>query len=254
MARSLGLTEARVVRSEWLKFWSLRSRFVTLGISAIGVAAIGAIAAGVVDTSALDGDPAARAAVASLGVLPIVLGVLGVLSATNEYAGGLIRATFAAVPSRTPVMRAKALVLAAIATATVAATALAAYGLGALTYDGGAAYGSPFDGDVIRFVGAAALEAVGYALLGLGLGLLLRNGAGAISTLMGLVMVVPIVVSLIPWMSDTVGPYLISSAQMAVAGSGTDDLLPVPAALAVFAAWVAVPLVVAVVVTRRRDA
>ncbi len=183
-----------------------------------------------------------------------MFGVLGVLSATNEYAGGLIRATFAAVPSRVPVVRAKALVLALIAVATVASTALVAYGLGALTYDGTAAYGSLVDADVLRYVAATALEAVGHALLGLALGLLLRNGAGAIATFMGTVMAVPIVVALIPWLNDTVGPYLISSAQMALAGSEDDTLLPVPAALAVFVAWVAVPLGAAVATALRRDA
>jgi ABC-2 type transport system permease protein len=263
MAGTIALTEARVVRSEWLKFWSLRSRFVTLGLCAVGVVGIGALALSIVDPGDIDGPPAV-VAIASTQVLSYALGVLGVLSASTEYASGLIRATFTAVPSRGPVLRAKALVLAAVAVTTVTATAVAAYGLGAITYDGSAPYGSLLEADLLRGIGAATLEAAGYALIGLALGFLLRNGAGAISALLGITIVLPIVVSVIPGLDDTAGPYLLSSVITAIARAGDgsqapvavgqDGLLPGPAALAVYAVWIAVPMAAAAVVTARRDA
>jgi ABC-2 type transport system permease protein len=254
MAGTIALTEARVVRSEWLKFWSLRSRYVTLGVCALAVVGIAALALRLVDAETLDVDPAATAAIGGTTVLAYALGVLGVLSASTEYASGLIRATFGAVPSRSPVLRAKALVLAAVAVATVSTTAVAAYGLGAITYDGSTPYGSLFEVAVLRSIGAATLETTGYALLGLAFGFLLRNGAGAISALLGITMVLPIVVGVIPGLSDTVGRYELSSLIWAIAGTGDGSLLPVPAALAVLVAWIAAPLVAAAVVIARRDA
>ena len=54
----------------------------------------------------------------------LTVGVLGVLVATGEYATGMIRATFAAVPRRLPVLVAKAGVLAAVTFAVCLAAVL----------------------------------------------------------------------------------------------------------------------------------
>ena len=52
----LRVTQLRVIRSEWIKFWSLRSTAVTLGVSVLLFIGLGLIAAWMSASGQLDGD------------------------------------------------------------------------------------------------------------------------------------------------------------------------------------------------------
>ena len=60
----------------------------------------------------------------------LAIGVLGVLIVTNEYATGMIRNTFAAVPQRSAVLAAKLVVFSAVALVVATLTSFVAFLVG----------------------------------------------------------------------------------------------------------------------------
>jgi hypothetical protein len=109
---------------------------------------------------------------------------------------------------------------------------------------------------VTRAVIGTALYLAGIGLLGLGLGALLRNTAGAISTLFGMLFVLPVVVHFLPssW-SDAIGKYLPSQAGQGIYSLHTDSSMLGPwTGYLVFLLYAVVALVLAGVSLVRRDA
>ena len=111
-----------------------------------------------------------RTGVVVFGV-PLLM-ILSALTVTNEYRSGLIRTTFMAVPNRTLVLAAKAIV------AMVVFRHLRRGDGGRVGRGGGA---HPLDW---RLVNAVALYAALAAMLGVGVGALLRASAGAVALLL----------------------------------------------------------------------
>ncbi len=111
-----------VIRSEWTKLRSVRSTWWTLLATFAIMVGLGALlcAAFVSRFDGLDPgdiarfDPTAHS-LRGLFLAQLTIGVLGVLAITNEYATGMIRNTFAAVPQRRAVLAAKALVFGVVA-------------------------------------------------------------------------------------------------------------------------------------------
>jgi ABC-type transport system involved in multi-copper enzyme maturation permease subunit len=114
-------------------------------------------------------------------------------------------------------------------------------------------FGAPH---VARVVVGSALYLTGVGLLGLGLGALLRNTAGSISTLFGLLFVVPIVVHFLPasW-NDAIAKYLPSNAGQVITNlhPGPESLGPWTGLL-VFFLYAVAALILAGVALLRRDA
>ena len=112
------VTQVRVVRAEWTKLRALRStRWCALTAIVLIVGLGAAIAGSGTPYHVSPGNTAAGGVTVSLvGVLfaQLVLGMLGVLAFSGEYATGMIRATLAVVPSRLPVLSAKLIVLAGL--------------------------------------------------------------------------------------------------------------------------------------------
>src|SRR5206468_12875575 len=101
------VTFAHVVRAEWVRLRSLRSSWITLGLTVLFVVGLGVLFTTVQvanwpprdHTELLTFDPT----LTSLGgtfLAQLAIGLLGVLLVTGEYATGMIRATFTAVPRR----------------------------------------------------------------------------------------------------------------------------------------------------------
>src|SRR5665811_97710 len=109
---------------------------------------------------------------------------------------------------------------------------------------------------VLRAVIGAALFLTVVGLLGIGLGALLRNTAGGISTLFGLLFVLPIIVRFLPssW-SDPINKYLPSNAGEAITHVHPDPSLLAPwTGLGLFFGYAVIVLIAAAVSLRRRDA
>ena len=117
-----GVTQRRVVRSEWTKLWSLRSTRWSLLAAVVAMAGLGMHRRrgpdGPLDRSS-SRDERARYDPIDTGVggyhlAQLAIGVLGVLVITGEYSTGMIRSSLMAVPHRLPVLWAKVAVFAAV--------------------------------------------------------------------------------------------------------------------------------------------
>ena len=261
-APALKVTAARVVLSEWIKLRTLRSTlFSLLGVAVclIGFAVL-VPALVVANWPPSPREAATFDAVGAnlVGALfaQIILGVLGVLIITGEYSTGMIRASLAAVPKRLPVLCAKAGVFGLTALLLTAVAVLTAFVIGQAILSGEHIDVSLSDSGVTRRVAGYVLYLTGVGVLGLALGALIRNTAGAISALFGLLFVVSIVVHFLPasW-NEHIEKYLPSNA-----GTGILNQHPDPNALGpwtgllVFFLYPLVLLVLAGVSLVRRDA
>lgn len=198
--RSIGVTFPRVLRSEWVRLRSLRSSWITMLVTVVLVIGIGALSCyGYVsrDHREFGIDPTFRSLVGTF-FGQLAFGVLGVLVVTGEYATGMIRATFTAVPRRLTVFFGRMLVFAVTTLVVLIPTAIVAFLVGQqiLSRDHvDTTLGAPH---VLRGVLGCALYLVGIGVFGMALGWLIRNTSGAIFALVGLLFVAPIVAQFMP--------------------------------------------------------
>jgi hypothetical protein len=124
----------------------------------------------------------------------LLLGSLGVLVVTTEFSSGLIRATFAAVPNRPLVLAAKAGVLAAATLVVGEILAFAAFWAGQAMLKAPAPHATLGQPGVLRAVLMVGAYPALIALIGLGLGAVIRHTAGAICAMVGVVFVLPLLI------------------------------------------------------------
>jgi ABC-2 type transport system permease protein len=254
----LEVTLPRTVKSEWIKFWSLRSTWISLVAAVVAFVGIGLLASSIVaggpglSGSGPGGAPAidpTDLSLAGSAFAQIILGTLGVLLTATEYSTGMIRSTLAAVPKRLPELWAKLLVFVTVVFAVSLAASFVAFLGGQAVL--GASGASLSDPGVLRAVIGTAAYLTGVGAIGLALGALLRSTAAAITTLFGVLFVLPGITGLLlpdSW-SETVTPYLPSNAGSAfTAVTQTPDQLGPWAGLAVFVGY----LVVTVIAAARR--
>jgi ABC-type transport system involved in multi-copper enzyme maturation permease subunit len=255
------VTQGRVVRSEWIKFRSLRSSWFTMFASIVGMIGIGLLISYVTQQHWARMDPQERLGFdptgRSLGgvfLAQLAVGVLGVLFISGEYATGMIRATLSAVPRRLPVLWAKLAVYGAVTFITMIVSAFLAFlGGQALLGSHGTSLSAPH---VTRAVVGVALYLTVVGLLAVGLGFIVRSTAGGIATLFGLLLVLPALAHALPsnWQS-AVSPYLPSNAGGAVFAVRPDPgTLSTWVGFAVFCGYAVAAIVVGAVLLMRRDA
>ncbi|HVC05228.1 MAG TPA: hypothetical protein VND88_11195 [Candidatus Acidoferrales bacterium] len=256
------MTQLRVIVSEWTKFRSLRSTRYTL-LATVGLTVGLALAAAVlVATQWATMTPANKATFqplnvslvgASIGVM--VIGVLGVLMMTSEYATGLVSSTFAAVPKRLPVLWGKAAVYSAIAmSVTVPAMLIAFFSTQAILSGNHAQIAFGHTG-VARAVIGSALYLTIAGLLGLGLGGIFRSTAAAVTSLTVILFVLPVISFILPaGLSNTISPYLPGNAGQAIMDIAPQAHTLTPwVGLGVFAAYAFAALAAAAVLLVKRD-
>lgn len=244
--------------SEWIKLRSLRSTWYTLAcLFAVGLGITALAANGAGDAYAEDPaawDPTAHS-LRSFIVAQLIVGVLGVLVVTSEFATGLMRTTLTAQPRRHRVLAAKVAVAVAVAVLAGEVLMFAAFLLGQpLIGRQGAPNAALGDPGVLSAVVAGGLYLAVIALLAVALGALMRATAGALTTLVGVVFLVPALAGLFPsWMTWMLEfwPTLGGSAALATLPN-PDYPHPWLGLAGMFAGVVAV-LVAAFVVVRRRD-
>ncbi|MEO0494026.1 MAG: hypothetical protein AAF081_11475 [Actinomycetota bacterium] len=257
--RSKRVRSINVIRGEWIKFWSVRSTSVTLIAAGLATIAFGMIFSAVAESDEQAG-PAAflndpvDIALGGIGLSEMIIGVLGVMFVAGEYSTGLIRTAFASVGKRSRIITAKVAVTAAGVFAVGFAAVAGSIVLGQAVYAGSEATVSITE--VWDVVFGTTLYLTGIALIGIALGFILRSTAAGIGTLVGGVFIGPNLLRLLPEsITDVFLKYLPSDAGSAMMTRVSDpDLLSRGAGYAVFAAWVVGLLVVAGVMTARRDA
>ncbi|MGH8963207.1 MAG: ABC transporter permease [Jatrophihabitantaceae bacterium] len=257
-----GLSGRRVIVSEWIKFRSLRSTWFSFG-----AALVVAIGLGILFSALRGHDIAAHGGVGpdfdpvqmslrGVFLAQLAVGVLGVLMITGEYSTGMIRASLSAVPRRVPVLLSKALVFASATFVITTIAALIAFLGGQAALHSDHLGVSITSGGAARAVLGAGLYLVVVGLLALGCGFALRNTGGAIATLFGLLLVLPILGEALPssW-QDHVVKYLPMNAGSAIMTAKRDPTMLSPwAGLGVFALYALAALAVGFAVLRRRDA
>jgi ABC-2 type transport system permease protein len=255
------VTQARVIRSEWTKLRTLPSSAWSLLVAAVLIVGFGALYCGVRvtrpprDPAAIAGFDPTAISLSGISLAQLAIGVLGALLITGEYATGMIRTSFAAVPARLPVLWGKAIgyalaVLALCVPASFAAFLVGQSILSAERLD--TTLGQPGVGRAV-LGGGLYLAAVG--LLGLGLGALLRGTAAAVGALFGLLFAPQILVDLLPstW-SDHLYGYLPAPAGIAVTNVRPDPTSLAPwTGFGVFCLYTAVLLALAAWRLRRQD-
>ncbi len=267
----LAVSQRRVIRSEWLKLRTVRSWMIMIGATALLLIAFGALAASVASGSITpqgagggggggggrfaNADPTAIS-LAGVTLAQLIAGILGVLFISNEYANGMIRSTFAAVPKRLPVLWAKVIVIGVVLAVVMVTASLIAFLVGQLILGDGKNTTLAADG-VLRAVLGSGLYLAGIGVFGVAIGALMRNTAGSIAVVVAALLIIPGLARLVlPESWDTnVTPYLPSNAGSAFTSVvGSDTLLSAGAGAAVFVGWLVVLLAGAAVLIRRRDA
>lgn len=250
----------RVLLSEWVKLRSLRSTAWTLLVAVVLMIGIGWLAGWGTNDTWSELSPEERATFSPVDVTlagfylaQLAVSVLGVLIVTGEYATGMVRATFAAVPRRLPVLWAKAVVFAGVTFLLMLIAAVAAFLGGQQFLDehsttlGGA-------GTARGIIGVAGYMTV-VAVLAVALGFIVRSTAGGVATMCGLLLVAPTVGLLLPrsWREDLL-PYLPTNAGAAVfSAQPSPDSLSAGAGSAALGLWLLVAVGGAALALMRRD-
>ncbi|MGW2471438.1 ABC transporter permease [Streptomyces sp. NPDC001665] len=257
LPRPYRVTPARVLRSEWHKLRTLRSSWITLGLAVAFVLGVGILMGTTYTSDGGDSDIDTVILVLYGSLLAsLCTVVLGILVTAGEYPSGLIRASLTAVPRRLPVLWAKAAVFTATVFTAMFATALVTFVVAQLFLHDTDQAASLTDPGVLRAVAGNAAGTTLLGLIALGLGALLRSVPGAIGAFIGGVMILPEVLTMLPYdVVETAVRYFPTQAA-GVLGSATplpDAASPGPALLAL-ALWASATLVAAAVLLRRRDA
>ena len=187
-----------VARMEWLKLRSVRSTGWILLVFAAGMIGLAILLMAHQHWATMS--PANRASFdptnnsfAGLAIGQLALGVLGALVITTEFSSGMIRATLAAVPRRPLLLAAKAAVLGAVALAAGEILAFSAFAIGEVVLRSPAPHATLGQPGVLRAVLMAGAYPALIALIGLGLGAIIRHTAGAICAVVGILFVLPLI-------------------------------------------------------------
>jgi len=222
-------TKLRSVRST---YWTIAALFiVSVGFAAIAGAAITSNLHGNPQNEAgLDATQATLGGFFELGQL--VIAVLGAMVITSEYSTGMIRTSLTAMPRRGVVYAAKLIVFGTVTLIVSLVTSFIAFFVGqalvpssvraslfhSITIPanatmspppGGPGSGQPpvvtfsghdviSPGTVLTAIIGCALLVTAVALIAFGLGAIIRHTAGAITSAIGLMFVLPIIIQLLP--------------------------------------------------------
>jgi ABC-2 type transport system permease protein len=231
---------AGTIRSEFTKLRSVRSTYWTIAamvIVSVGFAAI----AGFAIANNLHGNPANKAGMdatqASLGGFfelgQLIIAVLGALTITSEYSTGMIRTSLTAMPRRGTVYAAKLLVFSTVTLVVSLITSFIAFFVGQAAMSGSGVSASlfhsvtipanaiqngptgnvTFSGTIVISPGTVLTAIIGTALfvtvvavIAFGLGAIIRHTAGAITSVIALMFIIPIILQLLPdtWRWDII--------------------------------------------------
>jgi len=239
------------LQSEWIKLTALRANKVILALTAV----IGALIAGVLAATATD--PTLTASELFIYPLPLVAmlaSVVGILMFTGEAQHGTLAVALAARPARWVIVAAKTITATMVGLVLGATGMIAGFAGAAL---GGVALGS---GSALTSRALWALLYIALAsLIGLGVGMIARHTAGAIT---GLLMWSFVIESLFaPALPEGVRHFLPFSAGYRLLDAGPNFEPPVaivnqlarPQYALIFGAYALVSLTIGTLLLYRRD-
>lgn len=224
-----------LIASEWTKLRTVRSTMWTIAITVVLGIGLSALVTGETRAhwssmnmvSRLTFDPTSLSLV-GVFVGQFALGVLGALVLSAEYGTGTIRATFSAAPQRLKVHLAKIVVFGAVALVVAEFVAFTAFFLGQAMLSAPATHATLSTPNALRAVVGCGLYVTVLGLLALGLAAIIRHSAGAISAYVGILLVLPLIVSTLPtsiaedlrrFLPDRIGANLITTVGSSPHGS-----------------------------------
>jgi ABC-2 type transport system permease protein len=271
--------------AEWTKIRSVRSTLWTLVIFAVVSLGLTGLFTWLTLNAASNGrrdarasglftDPVSFILGTGLGLGQLAICVLGALVITSEYSSGSIRASLLAVPRRYPVLVAKGLVFAVLVAVVGEIVAFCSFFIGATLVNGQAVTRtlsvaghavtlhrtievSLSQPNVTRAVVGAGLYLTVLGLFALAIGTLIRHTAGAITAVIGMVLVIFPLAGLLP---DSWGAHVHAYLPTIAGQLITQDkptagqLLSAWQGFGVFCAWTALLLAAAIYLLQRRDA
>lgn len=261
-----GLREA--VHAEWTKFRTVSITGWLVLTTVIVIIGVSVIASSVVKCGTTAKFCSIDPTVIGLtGVIvgQVTLAVLAALNASSEYSSGMMHISLTAVPRRTTMLIAKALVVTAAALVVGVIGVLASVLIGqplqsenGLTAHNGFLPMGLTQGAVLRAAGGSVLYLVLVALLSLGLAIALRDSGLAITVVLGLVLVLPLIGKLVfnaHW-ERRFQRYSPMDAGLAVQATRNVARLPIGPweGLGVMGLWTAAALLAGWLVLRFRDA
>lgn len=257
------VTQLRVVVSEWTKLRSLRSTMWSLFAAVLLTIAFPVLFAAVTSSHWGTMSASERAdrhpldiALAGVNVSQLAIAVLGVLVITGEYSTGMIRASFAAVPKRLPVLWAKTIVFGVVSFLLMLPPVLIAFFASQAILSRHHLLQISFSHPgVARSVIGGAVYLMLVGVFALGIGAIVRNTAGGIATFAAIFFVIPPLMNILPrsW-NDAITQYLPSEAgrQIFSLTHGAHSLSPLAGGL-LFVGYCALTLAIAAVLLVRRD-
>jgi ABC-2 type transport system permease protein len=219
-----GLRQA--IRSEAMKLATLRSTLWILLITVSGMILVTVLSTHSVLYMGRDwyrGFDATNESLAGLLVGILTMGVFGVLVVTGEYSSGTIRTSLTATPRRPLFLAGKAVVAGVAMLITAEGLAFACFAVGQAVLSGGGApsahLGQP---GVARAVIFSGLCLALFGMIGVGLGVILRHTAGAISAYIGVTFLLPLLLHQVGGDSERYAPLqiLVNSVSVTVMTPG----------------------------------
>lgn len=242
----------RLIRSEFRKLTSTKLPWAFLGVLLV-IAAINAFA--VIAGTDMDGSKTFISTAADQQSLMafaanafMITGLFGAMAVAREYGNHTVVPTFLASPRRHRAVLAQLVAvggagaLLGLAGAGLIVTAVA---LSLPTTDYGFLVSAE---NVVRIVAASGFTGAAGALLGAGIGAVVRNTGGAVT---GAVLVLIIAPPLIVQLASDTASWMPSVLSSVLSGTAAD--VTVAAALAAIAAWACIPAVIGLIAVQRRD-
>ena len=261
------------MRSEWLKLATVRSLRAALVVIVVATAGLAALLAFTVQPDEFAGTDTsiwsipAEVISSSLVVTTIVVGVFGAQMMAQDYTGTLVP-TLAAVPRRTPVLAAKALVTVIASTATTAVALAIGIAVAAAVLPADQSRDLTHPGYWASVVGAVVFTGL-VALLALAIGVVASTGIAGVAGSLGLLFVAPVAMNIFAARIDQNWARNLAACLPTNAGAQLYDVAlwergtpePDPGLIGfsplggglVLVAWVVAGLAVAAWVLRRRD-
>ena len=247
------------LRAEWTKLRTLRSTWMSLAGAMVLTVFLGVVVPSTQMSQWDEMSPSQRSeldatSLSLVGVLfsTVILGSLAVRVVTGEHSTGMIRLTYSALPRRRHVLLAKAVVIAAVALPAALVANLAAFVAGqrVLSVEGvQTSLGEPGASTAVVF-GALAVAAT--AILGVGLGAVMRRTAPATAVLSVAIIGAQLFSIAVPEGARRFLPGF--ALQATVTGTSTEDLLEPFAGVVVLTGYALAAMVIATVLVDRRDA
>jgi len=294
MARTYKLTFPRILRSEWIKIFSLRSTWWIMLVAIAANVGMCAAMAGVAllnehqilaNPDAAGLPPGLRPddlQPGDLGMLTfdmtqacgffgqLIFVILSILIITNEYSSGMIRSTFTIAPRRGRVLIAKIVVVAILCVIVFSVSLAAGWPLGHMILENSLGTDLSLTSPTsLRILAGFMVDMVLVAVFCFGLGATIRSTPGSIGAAVGIILVLPIAIGALTgaisptqnqptgwrkWLSD-ISAFLPTNAGSTVVQvhPAADAILTSWQGIGVLGIWAAASVVVALMVTWRRD-